>query len=157
MAGLAQIAMGTLPVAGGALLVVAASQLGVTGPDPRATIKQDLELLEQLPAELTDRRGDILRDVGLRIDDLIAASEKSRSLREAASSYKGNWRDVVLFVCVLLFAVIWWDLDHSKSNWLPVFIVLILLAVLAASYAVRGLLRSVTGPQRTRTDRHDRS
>ena len=155
MAGLAQFAAGTVPVAGGALLAVAASQLGGgPGPDPRAAIKQELDLLDQLPAELSDCRGGILRDVGLRIDELIAAGDKSRSLREAAGSYKGNWRDVVLLVCVVLFAVIWWDLDHSKSNWLPVFIVLNLLAIVSATYASRGLLQSV---RHTRISRRNRS
>jgi len=156
MAGLAQLAMGSLPVAGGALLSVAASQLGGPGPNPWAIIKQNLDLLDQLPAELADRRNDILRVAGLGIDALIAAGEKSRSLRDKASSYEGNWRDVVLFVCVVLFAVIWWGLDHSKSNLLPVLIVLILLAVLTAGYTVRGLLGSVTGVQRVRTGRGDR-
>jgi len=157
MAGLAQIAAGTVPVAGGALLAVVASQLGGSGPNSLAMIKQELDLLDQLPAELTDRRGDILRDVGIRIDNLIAVGNKSRSLREAAGSYKGNWRDVVLFVCVVLFAVIWWDLDHSKSNWLPVFVVLIVLAMLSASYASRGLLQSVRPAWCTRTNLRNRN
>jgi hypothetical protein len=60
----------------------------------------------------------------VRIDDLINLIDRSHSLREEASAYKGNWRDVVLFVCVVLFAVIWWYVPHSRTNWLPTFIVL---------------------------------
>jgi phosphoglycerol transferase MdoB-like AlkP superfamily enzyme len=79
----------------------------------------------------------------VRIDDLIAATDRSRSLRQEASGYQGNWRDVVLFVCVVLFAVIWWSASHSRTNWLPMFIVLILLAVVTAFYAARGFIMSL--------------
>jgi hypothetical protein len=77
----------------------------------------------------------------MRIDDLIAATDRRRSLRQEASGYRGNWRDVVLFVCVVLFAVIWWNVSHSRTNWLPMF--LILLAVVTAFYAARGFVMSV--------------
>jgi glucan phosphoethanolaminetransferase (alkaline phosphatase superfamily) len=49
----------------------------------------------------------------------------------------------VLFVCIVLFAVIWWNVCHSRTNWLPMFIVLILLAVMTAFYAARGFVKSV--------------
>jgi hypothetical protein len=44
-------------------------------------------------------------------------------------------------LCVLLFTIIWWDVDHSRANWLPMFILLILLSVVAAVYTLRGMLR----------------
>ena len=47
MPGMAAMAMGAAPVVGGALLGAAVGQL--RGPDMRAGIKQDLELLEQMP------------------------------------------------------------------------------------------------------------
>jgi hypothetical protein len=47
----------------------------------------------------------------------------------------------VLLLYVLLFTIVWWDVDHSRSNWLPMFILLILLSVVAAVYALRGMLR----------------
>jgi hypothetical protein len=141
MAGLAGFALGTAPVAGGALLAVAAGQF--KGPDFRALIKQDQDLLERVPAEQTARRAELQRTIDMRIDDLITATDRSRALREAASRYAGNWRDVVLFVCVVLFAVIWWNVPHSRTNWLPMFIVLILLAMVTAAYAMRGLIRSL--------------
>jgi hypothetical protein len=141
MAGLGDLALGTVPVAGGALLALAAGQS--KGPDFRGLIKQDQDLLDRIPQEQTARRAELQRTIDERIDDLIAATDQSRSLREVASSYKGNWRDVVLVVCVVLFAVIWWNVPHNKTNWLPTFIVLILLALVAASYAIRGLIRSL--------------
>jgi hypothetical protein len=45
-------------------------------------------------------------------------------------------RDALLFLCVVLFGFIWWHVPHSKTNWLPTFIVLILLAVVTAAYAM---------------------
>jgi hypothetical protein len=80
----------------------------------------------------------------MRIDDLINVTDQSRSLRQAASAYKGNWRDVVVVLCIVLFAVIWWNVPHSRTNWLPTLIVLILLGMLTAAYAMRGLLRSLS-------------
>ena len=132
MSGLAGLALGTVPIAGGALLATAAGQL--KGPlkaqDFRGLIREDQDLLKGIPPEQTARRA-------------IAATDRSRSLRQEASGYQGNWRDVVLFVCVVLFAVIWWNLSHSRTNWLPMFIVLILLAVVTAFYAARGFAMSV--------------
>ena len=86
----------------------------------------------------------------MRIDDLINAIATGRSLREEAAAYKGNWRDVVLFLCVTLFAVIWWNVPHSKTNWLPTFIVLILVAAITAGYAMRGMIRSLRAKRRRR-------
>ena len=54
MPGMAAIAMGAAPVLGGALLGAAVGQL--RGPDLREGIKQDLELLEQLPETEASRR-----------------------------------------------------------------------------------------------------
>src|ERR1700694_942636 len=141
MAGLAGLALGTVPIAGGALLAVAAGQF--KGPDFRALIKQDQDLLDRIPQEQTARRAELQRTIDMRIDDLISVTYQSRSLREAASAYKGNWRDVVLVLCIVLFAVIWWNVPHSRTNWLPTLIVLILLGVVAAVYAMRGFVRSL--------------
>jgi hypothetical protein len=152
MAGLAGFALGTAPVAGGALLAVAAGQF--KGPDFRALIKQDQDLLERIPVEETARRAELRRTINMRIDDLITATDRSRALREAASRYRGNWRDIVLFLCVVLFAVIWWNVPHSRTNWLPTFIVLILLAMVTAAYATRGLIRSLGNAMHRHTGTH---
>lgn len=143
MAGLAQLAMGTAPIAGGALLTMVAGKFKTQAPDFRALIKDDQELLKGIPADQVARRAELQRTIDMRIDDLIASFDRSRLIREEATAYKGNWRDVVLFVCVVLFAVIWWSVPHSRTNWLPTLIVLILLAVVTAVYAVRGLIGSL--------------
>ena len=86
--------LGAAPIFGGALLGVAAGQ--IKGPDFRGTIKTDLELLDALPPDQEARRTALQRTIDQRIDDLIAANDRSRALRAAAASYQGNWRDIVL-------------------------------------------------------------
>jgi hypothetical protein len=49
----------------------------------------------------------------------------------------------VLFLCAILFTVVWWDVDHDRKSWLPLFIVLILASVVTAGYALRGARRSM--------------
>ena len=139
----------------GALLAMAAGQFKgpVNAPDFRGLIKQDQDLLDRIPQEQTARRAELQRSIDVRVDDLIAATDRSRSLREEASAYQGNWRDVVLVLCVVLFAVIWWNVPHGRTNWLLTFIVLILLAVVTAVYAMRGVIRSLS-KTRHRHNRH---
>jgi hypothetical protein len=139
--GLGQIALNSAPVFGGALLAVAAGQF--RAPDYREVIKQDMELLDRLPPDATERRAELRRTIDARIDDLVESVDRSRAMRKAALSYRGNWRDVVSLLCVLLFTLIWWDVSHSRSNWLPMFILLIVLSVVTAAYTARGVLRAV--------------
>jgi len=138
--GFASAALGAAPVFGGAMLAFAAGQF--RGPNFRGLIKEDMDLLDRLPPDDTERRANLQRSIDARIDDLIEATEKTRELRKAAESYRGNWRDFVLFLCAVLFTVVWWNVSHNRTNWLPTFVVLILLSVVAAVYAVRGMLRS---------------
>jgi hypothetical protein len=138
--GLGQIALNSAPVFGGAMLAFAAGQF--KGPNYRGLIKEDMDLLDRLPEEATKRRAELQRTIEARIDDLVYAADRGRALRRAAVSYRGNWRDIVLLLCAVLFTIIWWDVDHSRGNWLPMFILLILLSVVAAVYTVRGMLRS---------------
>lgn len=156
MTGLGQIALNSAPVFGGAMLAVAAGQF--RAPDFRGLIKDDMDLLDRLPPEAGARRAELQRTIDARIDDLIETAERSRALRKAALSYQGNWRDIVLVVCVVLFTVIWWDVDHSRGNWLPMFVLLIVLTVVSAAYAFRGVLRAARSllhrhPPRTDTPR----
>ena len=141
MPGLAELAIGAAPLAGGALLGLAAGQ--IKGPDFRGTIKQDLELMNALPPDQAARREALQRTIDQRIDDLVEADDRSRQLRAAAASYEGNWRDIVLFVCAVLFTIIWWTKENRASNWLPMLIALIIICVVTAFYAFRGLRRSV--------------
>ncbi len=155
MVGMGQIALNSAPIFGGAMLAIAAGQF--KGPDYRGLIQQDMDLLDRLPPDATNRRANLQRTIDARIDDLVDATDRSRALRKAALSYQGNWRDMVLLLCVLLFTIIWWDVNHSRSNWLPMFILLIILSVVTAAYAFRSALRagsSFVHKQRDATQRH---
>ena len=105
---------------------------------PVGAIANGMELLDGLPAEQTQRRAELQASIDTRIDDIVAAVARGRDLRAVASSYQGNWRDVMVFVCAVLFAIVWWDADHHRTHWLPMFIALIVLAVIAAVYTLRG-------------------
>jgi hypothetical protein len=148
MAGIAEFALAGAPIAGGALLGVVAGNL--RGPDVRGLLKQDMDLLERLPPEQTERRAELQRVIDIRVDDLIAAVDKNRSLLELAQSYRGNWRDIVVFICAVLFTIVWWNVSHSRSNWLVMFVVMIVVSVAAAVYAGRGIVRALASFARHR-------
>ncbi|MFE3058690.1 hypothetical protein [Nocardia sp. NPDC059239] len=141
MPALVDLAVGIAPIAGGLALGAAAGYL--KGPDVRKTIKQDMELLERLPPEAVERRAELQRSIDSRIDDLVATVNRYRLLRRAAASYRGSLRDILLFICTILFTAVWWSVDHHQSSWLPMFVVLILISVWAAVYAFSGLRRSL--------------
>jgi ABC-type antimicrobial peptide transport system permease subunit len=142
MPGFSELALGAAPIFGGALLGVAAGQ--IKGPDFRAQIKSDMDLLDRIPEEDSARRAAVQRSINRRIDDLVTADERSRELRQAASSYQGNWRDIVLVLCALLFTIVWWNVPHSRANWLLMFILMVIVSVVAALYAFRGIRRAVS-------------
>jgi hypothetical protein len=154
--GVGQLALNSAPVFGGALLALAAGQF--RAPDYRGLIKLDMDLLDRLPPEAVTRRAELQRTIDARIDDLIDTVDRNRAVRRAAVSYQGNWRDMVLLLCVLLFTVIWWEVNHSRSNWLVTFILLILLSIVTAAYALRGALRAASSFLRRQGggDRRDR-
>lgn len=141
MPGIAELALGAAPIAGGALLGVAAGNL--RPPDIRGLILKDMDLLERIPDDQPELKARLKASIDQRINDLIAATEKSRELRIAAASYTGNWRDIVVFICAILFTIIWWNVSHSRSNWLLLFVVMIVVSVAAGVYAGRGLLRVI--------------
>ena len=142
MPGIAELALGAAPIAGGALLGVAAGNL--RPPDVRGMIAKDMDLLERLPDDQPELKARLKASIDERICDLVAATEKSRALREAAVSYGGNWRDIVVFICAILFTIVWWNVSHSRSNWLIMFIAMIVLSVVAAIYAGRGIARAIS-------------
>jgi hypothetical protein len=141
MPGIAELALEAAPLAGGALLGLAAGN--IKGPDVRAAINKDLDLLERIPPEQTERRAALQRTIDQRIDGLIESSEKSREFLEIAAEYRGNWRDIVVFVCAVLFTIIWWNVSHSRTNWTVMFIAMILLSIIAGIYAGRGMFRAL--------------
>lgn len=148
MAGIGDIALGAAPIAGGALMGVLAGNL--KGPDFRGMIKSDMELLDKIPPENVTLRAQLQASIDRRIGDLIVSTEKSRDLLEVAASYKGNWRDVVVFLCAVLFTLVWWNVPHSRSNWLVTFIFLVVLSTVVGIYASRGILRAVGRLRRRR-------
>jgi hypothetical protein len=152
MVGIADIALAGAPIAGGALLGVVAGNL--RAPDIRAVVKQDMDLLDRLPPEQTERRAELQRVIDLRIDDMIAAVDKQRSMLEIAASYRGNWRDIVVFICAILFTIIWWNTDHHRSNYWVMFVAMIVVSVAAGIYAGRGLLRALQTYLRGRKAEH---
>jgi hypothetical protein len=137
MPAVADLALGMAPIAGGLALGAAAGYL--KGPDVRKAIKQDLELLEHLPPEDVERRAELKQSIDTRIDDLVATVHRYQPLRKAAASYRGGLRDILLFISTILFTGVWWSVDHAKSDWLPMFVVLILISAWAAGYALGGL------------------
>jgi hypothetical protein len=140
MPGFAELALGAAPIAGGALLGAVAGNL--RGPDFRGMIAKDMDLLERIPDDQPELKARLKASIDQRIEDLITTTERSRELRLAALSYTGNWRDVVVFICAVLFTIVWWNVSHDRTNWLVMFIVMIILSVLAGVYAARGLLRA---------------
>jgi hypothetical protein len=48
-----------------------------------------------------------------------------------------------VFICAVLFTIVWWNVSHARANWLVMFIVMIIASVVAGIYAGRGLLRAV--------------
>jgi len=141
MPGFAEIALASAPIAGGALLGIAAGNF--RGPDVRAALLKDLDLLDRIPEDQAERRAQLQRVIDMRIDSLIAAADKSREVKELAASYQGNWRDIVVFICAVLFTVVWWNIDHGRTNWLVMFVVMIVVSIVAGIYAARGVIRGV--------------
>jgi hypothetical protein len=150
MPGIAEIALGAAPIAGGALLGMAAGNL--RGPDFRGMITKDMDLLERISDDQPELKARLKLSIDQRIDDMISTTERSRELRLAAMSYRGNWRDIVVFICAVLFTVVWWNVNHNRSNWLVMFIVMIVVSAIAGIYAGRGLLRALSATMRRRRD-----
>ena len=80
----------------------------------------------------------------------IKAGDRGRAMRQAALSYQGNWRDIFLFLNTVMFVFIWWHVSHSRTNWLTIFIFMIVLSIIAGVYALRGAIRATASPP-TRT------
>ncbi|MBN3453359.1 hypothetical protein [Mycolicibacterium sp.] len=141
MPGIAELALGAAPIAGGAMLGVIAGNL--KPPDVRGLIAKDMDLLERIPAEDIELKARLKASIDQRISELITAGDRSREIREAAMSYRGNWRDIVVFICAVLFTIVWWNVSHSRANWLTMFIAMIIVSVAAGIYAGRGVLRAI--------------
>ena len=80
MPGIAELALGAAPIAGGALLGAAAGSF--KGPDVRAMIAKDMDLLERIPDDQPELKARLKASIDERINDLIEATEKTREIRE---------------------------------------------------------------------------
>jgi hypothetical protein len=125
----------------------------MTRQDPRAGIKEDLELLGRLPEDQVARRAALMGTIENRIDALIAVSQRSRKLRRRAGYFtkRANWRDLAVFISAVLFAVICWGVDHHRAYWLPMFVVTILVATLTGLFVLGGFVRSVRAAPQPRS------
>jgi hypothetical protein len=138
MPGIAEIALGAAPIAGGAMLGTLVGTF--KGPDLRTALKSDIELLRSLPEESVELRAELQRTVDMRVHELVAFLDRNYELRQTAGSYRGNWRDVVLLLCALLFTLVWWNVPHTRTNWLITFVVLVIVTVVIGLYAARGVI-----------------
>jgi hypothetical protein len=162
MSGLGSVVLGAAPLAGG-LLFGAAAAGGRSSPsasDLRTLIKSDLEILKQIPEDEVIRRAGMKRVVSYHLAALVAASERSGQVREWTGYWttEGHWRDIVLVIAAVLFALVaWFGLDHDRPWWLLLFLGSIVLAVMVAVFAVRAFLLTVHGPaRRDEDDQRDR-
>lgn len=141
MSIIGDIALGAAPIAGGAML---GSLIGTfKGPDLRAALKTDIELLKSIPEENVELRAELQRTIDLRVHELVEVLDRNRDLRMKAGTYRGNWRDSVLLLCSLLFTLVWWNVPHARSNWLVTFVVLVIVTVVIGLYAARGIIAAL--------------
>ena len=141
MSIIGDIALGAAPIAGGAML---GSLIGTfKGPDLRAALKTDIELLKSIPEENVELRAELQRTIDLRVHELVEVLDRNRDLRMKAGTYRGNWRDSVLLLCSLLFTLVCWNVPHTRSNWLVTFVVLVIVTVVIGLYAARGIIAAL--------------
>lgn len=141
MSRIGDIALGAAPIAGGAMLGTLVGTF--KGPDLRAALKSDIELLKSIPEENVELRAELQRTIDMRIHELVEVLDRNRELRMTAGNYKGNWRDVVLLLCALLFTLVWWNVPHTRNGWLITFIILVIVSVVIGLYAARGIIAVV--------------
>lgn len=141
MTRLGDIALGAAPIAGGAMLGTLVGTF--KGPDLRTALKSDIELLNSLPEGDVHLRAELQRTIDMRVYELVAFLDRNYELRQTAGNYKGNWRDVVLLLCALLFTLVWWNVPHTRTNWLVTFIVLVIVSVVIGLYAARGVIAAL--------------
>jgi hypothetical protein len=126
-------------------------------PDLRAVIKSELDLVERIPEDQVTRRAALEQVIAQHIDDLVVVTEKSRQLQQRISYFTENWRDLILFLTTVLFAVVTWHADHHRPVWLPLFIAATLMSVVTAQYVLRGFLRHIRAAPHGDHDQDDRN
>lgn len=152
MVGLGQIALDSAPVFGGVMLAVAAGQF--KGPDYRGMIKQDMDLLDRLPR--TPPTGVPICS-GPSTPASTTWSRPPTAAARCAGPHCPTRATGETWCCcsAVLFTIVWWNVSHARSSWLPMFILLIVLSSVAAAYAFRGVLRAASAFARKRRGRPD--
>ncbi|HEX3287664.1 MAG TPA: hypothetical protein VHT50_24115 [Mycobacterium sp.] len=143
MVGVGALVTGVAPLAGGLLLGGMAGKSGPSGPDLRAVIISELDILQRIPEDEVVRRAEFKRMIGEHVEALLVAQEKSREFKRRTRYFTEHWRDIVVFVTTLLFLVVIWYGDHHRPIWLPLLIATIVMSVVTAISVVRGFLSSV--------------
>ena len=110
------------------------------GPDFRELIKSDIALLNSLPEDAVELRAALRNSIEMRVYELVATVDRNRELRLAASGYKGNWRDIFVFITAVVFTIVWWNVPHSRTNWTITFVILLVLSGIVGLYATRGFI-----------------
>ena len=104
-------------------------------------------MLDKLPEDDIALRAAMRNSIEGRMYELIATVDRNREWRKSAASYRGDWRDFVLFICAVMFTLVWWNVPHSRTNWLVTFVFLVVLSALIFLYATRGVLRVLRRPR----------
>ena len=145
MTGLGALAVGAAPLAGGLLLGgMAGKGIRVLRTCEPSSHRSWICCSSFRKTEVA-RRAALKRMIGEHVDALLVAQEKSREFQRRTRYFteEGHWRDIVLFVTILLFAVITWHADHHRPVWLPLFIATLVMSVIVAIAVVRGFLTSI--------------
>ena len=159
MPDLGVLATGAAPLAGGLMLGGMAGKGRPSGPDLRAVIDSEMDLLQRIPEDQVARRAALERMIGAHIDDLLVAQAKSREFQRKTRYFTEavHWRDVVLFVTTVLFAVVIWHGDHHRPVWLPLLIATIVMSVVTGIEVLRGFLSSIRPAPDGDHDQRDRA
>ncbi len=104
------------------------------GPDVRGAIKADLELLDQLPEENVELRARLRQSIDARSWTSSTPPRKAVSCARSPRRTRAIGRDIVVFVARCCSPIVWWNVPHSRTNWLVMFVFLILLSGVVAVY-----------------------
>jgi hypothetical protein len=143
MVGVGALVTGVAPPAGGVLLGGMAGKSGPSGPDLRAVILSELDLLQRIPENEVARRVAFERMIGEHVEAFLVPQEKRREFKRKTRYFTEHWRDVVVLVTTVLFIVIIWHADHHRAVWLPLLIATIVMSVVTAIPVVRGIVSTV--------------
>jgi len=109
--------------------------------------------MTDVPAFVVGRRTDVLawNPLGAAlVADFRALSPRQRNFARLIfldehigalfTDRRRKARDIVAFLCAVMFTVVWWfAADHGRPHYWAIFVALIVVSLLAAWYAGRGI------------------